>query len=234
MDGSLVPSSAAKGNGAMSMSRTFVIVVLVAVLSAACGGDDATDAIAERTDATTSTSPGDGSKDVASETTAPGPTSTAEGGSGATTTSSATTKSTTAPSTTAARPSTAQGERMTYAELYKRRQELVGRDVDVVGKVFFVANCPPPGDGPQQPCMLTGYLADPSRSELPPGDVDEAINLAEDGRFVSCSERESVDGGCSGWKHAQRYRVVATVEHQVLGGRKTQYIQLAVKTRAAA
>lgn len=233
MDGSLVPSSAAKGNGAMSMSRTFVIVVLVAVLSAACGGDDATDAIAERTGATTSTSPGDGSKDVTSETTAPGPTSTAEGGSGATTTSSATTKSTTAPSTTA-RPSTAQGERMTYAELYKRRQELVGRDVDVVGKVFFVANCPPPGDGPQQPCMLTGYLADPSRSELPPGDVDEAINLAEDGRFVSCSERESVDGGCSGWKHAQRYRVVATVEHQVLGGRKTQYIQLAVKTRAAA
>ena len=125
-----------------------------------------------------------------------------------------------------------QATEVTFEQLFARRQELVGRPVAVVGKAFFVAQCPPP-DSPQTACLLTGYLAEPSRDDLLFGQRNEGIPVSENGALVSCREGSAPGGGCPGWQNAQRYRVVATVEHRVLGGRTTQEVELEVTSKTA-
>lgn len=118
---------------------------------------------------------------------------------------------------------------MGYPELFRRQQELVGQMVEVIGKAFFVSRCPPPQTGGE--CSLNGYFADPSRDDLLESDVPGAIQLAEGGRFLSCPESAAVDRACPGWKQGARFQIVAVVEHQVLGGRETEYIDLAVREK---
>lgn len=118
---------------------------------------------------------------------------------------------------------------MTYAELFRRQQELVGTTVAVTGRAFFLSRCPPPQAGGE--CSLNGYLADPGRNDLLESDVPGAIQLAEGGRLLSCSESAAIDRACPGWQQAGQFRIVAVVERQVLGGRETQYIDLDVREK---
>lgn len=115
---------------------------------------------------------------------------------------------------------------LTYAQLYARRSQLVGQGVQVTAKAFFLSRCPPPGTSAE--CSLSGYLADPSRQDLLESDREQAIALAEGGRLLTCQESEAVAGGCPGWRHGATYELTVVVEHQVLGGRTTQYIDLNV------
>lgn len=119
---------------------------------------------------------------------------------------------------------------ISFAELSAQRQSLVGQAVRVVGKVFFVANCPPNGAA----CALTGYLADPSRSQLLTSEIDQGLLLAEQGAVVSCREGDGPPRSCPGWQDSAQYQLVATVEHQVLGGRQTDYVQIEVIEKALA
>lgn len=127
-------------------------------------------------------------------------------------------------------PSRAQAAEMTFEQLFSRHRELVGRSVTVVGKAFFIAQCPPP-DSSRTTCSVTGYLADPGRNDLLFGERSQGLPLSENGALVSCQEGTSPGGACPGWQNAQRYRVTATVEHRVLGGRTTQDVELQVTSR---
>lgn len=121
---------------------------------------------------------------------------------------------------------------MSFADVHARSSELVGTTVTTVARAFFISRCPPPApDGPPGECVLVGFLADPSRRSLDSNEVDQALVLAEGHAQVSCAASSATSGACSGWEQARRYRVVATVEHQVLGGRETAYVQLDVAER---
>jgi hypothetical protein len=127
------------------------------------------------------------------------------------------------------------GQRVSFRDLHVGRDDYVGERVDVDGTVFFFETCPPSDEtGQAAPCVLTGYLAAPGSTQLNASDLDDAIALSEDGRSVSCSATQARNGACPGWRHAARYRIVATVAHQVLGGRETTYIELEVLSKTPA
>jgi hypothetical protein len=126
---------------------------------------------------------------------------------------------------------TQQPGRVSFGSLIQQPQRFLGRTAEVLGKVFFVANCPPPG-GVQDPCVLVGYLADPSTDHLLPGQLGHALPLVENDRAVSCLEPTADHGACPGWQQAARYRITGTVRNRVLGGRTTKYFELVVRSKA--
>lgn len=199
--------------------------ILVAAM-AACGDDDdtSTSAVGEAggTSVTGTGSTAAGDDDVTATTGSTGATNEATSSSGST---SGTSGSTDATDATGAGTNT-EAEQVTFEELRSRQQEFVGHTVEVVGKAFFVESCPPPDQ--QGPCVLNLYLAEPDRDVLVYGDRDEGIAVSEGGTRVSCEAGSEPGGGCPGWSHATRYRLVATVRHQVLGGRTTQLVELDV------
>ena len=119
---------------------------------------------------------------------------------------------------------------VSFPKLLSERASLVGVTVDVSGRVFFVPQCPA-GKGT---CVLTGYFAAEDRNQLLPADAASAIPLSEQGRALSCSETAAIGSACRGWKDGARYRLVASVQHQVLGGRETKYVELEVKSKSLA
>jgi hypothetical protein len=170
-----------------------------------------------------------------STTASTSPSSTTRGPSTGSSGDADTTGSTGATSTTAstdAQGSDAAGEEMSFEELFARRQDLVGDTVEVEGKVFFDTNCPPPGSQ-SAPCILNGYLADPSLTTFSSAATEMALPLSEGGAVVSCSVGTSPGSGCPGWEHGRRYRVVAEVQHRISGGRETDQVELAVKDKTA-
>lgn len=133
------------------------------------------------------------------------------------------------PPATQSTPPPRQARAVTFEELYANQERYVGETVEVVGKVFFLADCPPAESGRgASECILFAYLAHPDRGELIYGQRDEAIPLAEGGQRLSCPERSATGGGCGAWEDAKRYRVIATVQHPVRGGRQTQDVELDV------
>jgi hypothetical protein len=123
---------------------------------------------------------------------------------------------------------------MSYEEVYARRSELVGEAVDVVAKSFFLVSCPPQQQGGATRCVLTLYAADPDRSSLAYGQRGEAMVVQEDGRTVSCASSKAREGACPGWENAKRYRLIAEVRKQVLGGRETEQVALDVSSKSSA
>lgn len=116
-----------------------------------------------------------------------------------------------------------------FSEVHARQAELVGSAVQVRAKSFFVARCPPPAPGAQAAeCTLVGFLADPERTSLDSNEVDQAIVLAEGHRQVSCLQSAAAGGACPGWEQGRSYEISGVVEHQVLGGVETEYVQLDV------
>jgi hypothetical protein len=128
---------------------------------------------------------------------------------------------------------TSDPEEVSFDDLFSRRHELVGRAVEVVGTVHFVANCPPPG-GQSGPCVLNGYFAEPDRDFLPFGDVGEAFPITEGGVRVSCGQAAASGGACPGWEPARNYEILAMVEAQVSGGRQTEQVELGVTRKTPA
>jgi hypothetical protein len=126
-------------------------------------------------------------------------------------------------------------EQVSWVELHRRQQEYVGRTVEVVGKAFFLERCPPPESSSGQ-CSLSGLLTDPDRNDLQERDRDQALALAQNGELLSCPSSPGSSGqppACPGWQQATTYRLVVAVEHQVLGGRETEYVQLDVRSKTA-
>ncbi|GAA1056852.1 hypothetical protein GCM10017608_11320 [Agromyces luteolus] len=106
------------------------------------------------------------------------------------------------------------------------------RRVELVGKVFFVAQCPPPG-AESTPCVLVGYVADPDRGVLIAADVDEALPLAEDGTLVTCHEPGNGGGACGDWEREATYTLDGVLERQTLAGQERSKVQFDVLERSA-
>lgn len=105
------------------------------------------------------------------------------------------------------------------------------RRVEVVGKVFFLAQCPPPG-AEATPCVLVGYLADPGLGTLIAADVDQALPLAEDGTLVTCTEPGNGAGACGEWVREATYTLGGTLERQTLAGQERSKVQFDVVERS--
>jgi hypothetical protein len=103
--------------------------------------------------------------------------------------------------------------------------------VEVNGKVFFLADCPPPGDS-LTVCVLSGYLAAPDRGVLIASDVPQALVLAEEGNRLSCQEGTQSPPACGDWQATTRYTVIGVLQNQVLGGRETSLVQLNVLSKS--
>ena len=127
------------------------------------------------------------------------------------------------------RPTTA-----TVAQLLSDPEPLLGRPVKVVGKVFFLSRCPPPGSGGTTGCALAGYLTEPGRGSFVASDVDQGIALAEGGNLLSCAEGTNPTPTCGDWQAATVYTVSGSLARQVLGGRETPYLQLDVERKVIA
>ncbi len=108
----------------------------------------------------------------------------------------------------------------------------LGERVEVVGKVFFLAQCPPPG-AEATPCVLAGYLADPERGVLIAADVDEVLPLAEDGALVTCHEPGNGAGACDDWEREATYTLGGVLERQTLAGQERSKVQFDVLERGA-
>lgn len=128
-------------------------------------------------------------------------------------------------STSTNAPETAANN-MPFSTFFEQRQQLVGQTVEVVARAFFIESCPPPGT--EGACVRTLYMADPSRNDLLYGQRAEAVVVADDGTWVSCTDGS---GDCAGWQDRAQYRLVATVAKQVLGGREVDEVQLNVMSR---
>jgi hypothetical protein len=135
----------------------------------------------------------------------------------------------TAPNSTDAAPAP-DATAVTVADLLADPAAFVGLQIEVTGKAFFLARCPPPGSSVTA-CVLQGYLAERDRGTLIAADVAEAITLAEAGELLTCEETAQTSTACGDWTDEATYRVVGVIEHQVAGGREIEAIQLNVTTR---
>ncbi|MGR0318101.1 hypothetical protein [Agromyces sp. ZXT2-3] len=118
-----------------------------------------------------------------------------------------------------ASPTEPETTEASVADLVADPEAWLDRRVEVEGKVFFLAQCPPPG-AEATPCVLVGYLADPERGTLIAADVDEALPLAEDGALVTCTEPGNGAGACGDWVREATYDVDGTLERQMLDGQE--------------
>jgi hypothetical protein len=208
----------------------------LALALAACSGADDPSAVVgggagstspSTTPTATTSTPQPSGTGAASASSGPSGRSTSAGTGGAVGTSTTPSSHPTAGSTVAA-----DGDRMTWAELFPHRRELAGRTVDVDARVFFLTRCPPPGGGAGE-CQLTGFATDPARTEFDERHRDTGIPLSEAGTAVTCAESAAAGGACQGWRQATTYRLVARVQQQVLGGRTTEYVELDVLEKSA-
>jgi hypothetical protein len=119
----------------------------------------------------------------------------------------------------------------TVRQILDEPDRFVGQRVDVTGKAFFLAECPPPGSGDQTACVVQGWLAEPDRGTLIFADLPESLPLAEGGTRVSCLQADAPGGACGDWQNERRYLLVGTVEWQVLGGQETRLLQLDVEAK---
>lgn len=119
-----------------------------------------------------------------------------------------------------------------FDELIDDSAQFVDRRVRVIGNVFFISECPPPGAATAT-CVLLGYLADPEQRTLIAADVEKAIALAEGGRRLSCPEGSQPTPTCGDWVGDATYTVEGVVQRQVLGGRETALVQLDVSEKSA-
>lgn len=119
-----------------------------------------------------------------------------------------------------------------FDELIDDPERLVGQQVSVTGNVFFVSECPPPGAA-NATCVLLGYLAGPEQHTLIAADVAKAIALAEGGHRLSCPEGSQPTPTCGDWVGEATYTVEGILQHQVLGGRETNLVQLDVSEKSA-
>jgi hypothetical protein len=122
---------------------------------------------------------------------------------------------------------------VTVAQLLADPEPLLGRSVEVVGRVFFLSRCPPPGSSTTG-CELAGYLAEADRGSFVASDVDQGIALAEGGSLLSCAEGTNPTPTCGDWQAATVYTVSGSLARQVLGGRETPYLQLDVEGKVVA
>lgn len=120
-----------------------------------------------------------------------------------------------------------------FDELLADPTAFVGRRIRVTGNVFFVSECPPPGASVAD-CVLLGYLVGPEQHTLIAADVPQAIALAEGGRRLSCIEGSQATPTCGDWSAEATYTIDGVLEHQVLGGRESQLVQLDVAEKGAA
>ena len=118
-------------------------------------------------------------------------------------------------------------EEVDFGELMDDPERFVGSRVRVTGNVFFLSECPPPGSSTST-CTLLGYLVHPDQHTFIASDKENALALAEDGARVGCDEGGDPRPACPGWTADAAYALEGTVEHQVLGGRETELIQLDV------
>ena len=119
----------------------------------------------------------------------------------------------------------------TVSDLLSNPNEWIGRTVSVTGKVFFLAQCPPPG-ATAGPCVLLAYLAAPERGVLTSADRHDAVPLTHDGRRVSCLESHAVNGACEDWIREAVYVVEGALEYRILGDRESDRVQFEVLRRS--
>ena len=100
---------------------------------------------------------------------------------------------------------------MTVAQLLADPEPLLGRPVEVVGKVFFLSRCPPPGASGTTGCTLVGFLAEPDRGSFVASDVDHGVALAEGGSLLTCAEGTNPTPTCGDWQAATVYTVSGTL-----------------------
>lgn len=119
---------------------------------------------------------------------------------------------------------------VSFEELTDNPMAFVGSRIRVTGSVFFHSVCPPPG-ATDAPCVLLGYLTDPTQRTFIAADESRALALAEGGSRLSCEESVASGRACPGWSADSTYTLEGVLEHQVLGGRKTDLVQLDVETK---
>jgi hypothetical protein len=111
---------------------------------------------------------------------------------------------------------------LSVEELLQRREDLIGKEILVQGKVLFDVICPPVTPQPypkNAPCVATGYLVDRHTSAILPYQQNVAILLYEDGFRVGCTAPIGTPPSCNDWKHEQEYVIRGVMGYEILGGR---------------
>lgn len=123
--------------------------------------------------------------------------------------------------------------RVEFDALLAEPTAYLGQRIEVLGTVFFLAKCPPPGSTPAD-CELAGYLTAPGTTSFIASDASRAIALAEGGALLSCPEGTGPAPACGDWRSAAAYVLEGVIAHQVLGGRESELVQLDVSAKELA
>lgn len=205
-----------------------LLVIGLAALSA-CSGDEsgqtAADAANETSSSSTSSSTAlTSSTDLASSTTSATakPSSTASTITRSASTSATATATSTTPGSTLAKATS--GPSLAFADLWRRRVELLNTVVRVDAKVLFRLDCASsvPG-GP--PCVATGFVTDQRTDDLPLYTENQAFPLYIGGQAVAC-RTVTLDASfsCMGWRQGATGPISGQLQYLVLGGRQTNDI----------
>jgi hypothetical protein len=101
-------------------------------------------------------------------------------------------------------------EPIAFSDLWRRRDDLAGKEVSVRGKVVFELECPPPGG--QAECTATGYLASPETDVFLASEERRALLLRERDASVQCPAVTQLGLVCEGWRHDAEYVVNGLVK----------------------
>lgn len=86
--------------------------------------------------------------------------------------------------------------RASFADVWRRRDELVGQTIVVEGRVLFDLVCPPQAEPRDSTCVASAKLVDPSIEHL--ADAGAVLPLARDGASISCEAQTSTGLVCQG------------------------------------
>ena len=118
---------------------------------------------------------------------------------------------------------------LSFSDLWERRDELIGDEVLVEGKVLFTLECPPQPEFPRDAaCIATAHLVAKDTTDLLPHDDRPAVVLQENGATVSCVTQQVVFLDCGGWMHERKYLVKGVLGHLVVDGKPTETLALEV------
>ena len=137
------------------------------------------------------------------------------------------------PDSRSAEPSGQPGDlpaTVTMASCSRTRSPCSDEPVVVVGKVFFLSRCPPPGSSGTTGCTLAGYLTEPDRGSFVASDVNQGIALAEGGTLLIVRRRDESDAHLRGLAGGDRLHRVR--EPRAAGPRRTRDAVPSARCRA--
>lgn len=124
-------------------------------------------------------------------------------------------------------------ETLSVSQIWQTKNELVGKNVVVEGRILFHFTCPP--TTPQEAgCVAIAYLVDKNTLDLPPPyENPQTLPLYQSGVSIGCGANTLANFSCQELTHSGLFRLGGILNYQVLGGKTFDTLMLEVTSKEA-